>query len=387
MPPSLQSHKSDCQCNPCRARRKREGAEDAPRAKKERGISKKGSYFWIQWTDGEGNRHREKAGATLTQARQLLEKKRTEALQGKKLPELNRRRAITLAELVKKYAAETRANKKSWKWDERIAGHWVEVLGEEGIDSIQPGDIERIKARWLESGGKRNGKTIPLSPGTMNRRLAYLKTLFGKAVRDGLLDRNPLAARRVKMLRESAPPDRFLSPEEQAAVMAQLPRLDQLAMVVALQTGLRQSEELERCREDIDLKKGLLFIPEAKGGGRQEVFLNQVARAALREVLDSHPHQWVFPSPDGTQHLSQNTLADRFQRACQKAGVKGVSWHTLRHTFISRLCLMGVPLPTVQKLARHKSIAMTLRYSHLCPSHLQESLENLGAAFPESTAS
>lgn len=39
--------------------------------------------------------------------------------------------------------------------------------------------------------------------------------------------------------------------------------------------------------------------------------------------------------------------------------------------------MMAVPLPTVQKLARHKSITMTLRYAHLCPNHEEEALENL----------
>lgn len=348
---------------------------------KDRGLYEKNGNWYVEWYDSDGKRHRDKIGPSKSAAKQYYAKRQAEKLEGKRLPERNRKE-LTLEALVKRYAGETKTNKKSWEWDERHAARWVEVLGSENIERIQPGDIERVKAAWLESGGKKNGKVTPLAPATVNRRLAFLKTLFGKAVRDGLTERNPLAQRRVKMMREAAPRDRFLTPEEELALKEHLPRVEWLAWVVAVQTGLRMSEQLERTREDVNLKKGLLFIPEAKGGGRQEVRLNSVAVAALKEMLASHHHAHIFPSPDGKEHLSVNTLADRFDRARKKAGLKGVSWHVARHTFISRLCMLGVPLPTVQKLARHKSIQMTLRYAHLCPSHLQESLETLAGAYP-----
>ena len=56
---------------------------------------------------------------------------------------------------------------------------------------------------------------------------------------------------------------------------------------------------------------------------------------------------------------------------------EGILWHTLRHTFISRLVMLGTPLPTVQKLARHKSLSMTMRYSHMCPDHTRQALAAL----------
>lgn len=55
----------------------------------------------------------------------------------------------------------------------------------------------------------------------------------------------------------------------------------------------------------------------------------------------------------------------------------GVSLHTLRHTLISRLVQAGRPLPEVAALAGHRDIKMTLRYSHLAPSHLRAGIQAL----------
>ena len=55
----------------------------------------------------------------------------------------------------------------------------------------------------------------------------------------------------------------------------------------------------------------------------------------------------------------------------------GVSLHTLRHTFISRLVQAGRPLSEVAALAGHRDIKMTLRYAHLAPSHLRAGIQVL----------
>jgi integrase len=60
-----------------------------------------------------------------------------------------------------------------------------------------------------------------------------------------------------------------------------------------------------------------------------------------------------------------------------RIGIMSPSSHTMlikpgsgfRHTYISRLVMAGVDLRTVQELAGHKDIKMTIRYSHLSPSH------------------
>ena len=66
-----------------------------------------------------------------------------------------------------------------------------------------------------------------------------------------------------------------------------------------------------------------------------------------------------------------------FGTACRKAGIRGVTPHTLRHTFANQLVMTGTDLTTVSRLLGHKSLTMTLRYAHLTPNHLNKAVNTL----------
>jgi hypothetical protein len=66
-------------------------------------------------------------------------------------------------------------------------------------------------------------------------------------------------------------------------------------------------------------------------------------------------------------------------------GYKDFTFHDLRHTFASRLVMAGVDVPTVQALMGHKTITMTLRYTHLTNAHKRQAvqvLERIGQEVP-----
>src|SRR5947208_10518406 len=88
--------------------------------------------------------------------------------------------------------------------------------------------------------------------------------------------------------------------------------------------------------------------------------------------------RWVFPSEtDETPLDPKNFMSWVFVPALARAGIEHLHWHDLRHTFASRLVMKGVDLRTVQELMGHKTIAMTLRYSHLSPAHQLEAVQRL----------
>jgi integrase len=90
---------------------------------------------------------------------------------------------------------------------------------------------------------------------------------------------------------------------------------------------------------------------------------------------------YVFTQSDGRAYsLEQVGMA--VIRTAKQAQLPGVSLHTLRHTFISRLVQAGRPLPEVAALAGHRDITMTLRSAHLAPSHLRAGIQALEQRSP-----
>ena len=98
----------------------------------------------------------------------------------------------------------------------------------------------------------------------------------------------------------------------------------------------------------------------------------------LGGYMAKHERAAAFGGSDG-QAYSVDQVGMAVIRTAKQAELPGVSLHTLRHTFISRLVQAGRPLPEVAALAGHRDIKMTLRYAHLAPSHLRAGIQALEA--------
>ena len=142
---------------------------------------------------------------------------------------------------------------------------------------------------------------------------------------------------------------------------------------LALATGMRRGEQWGLRWADVDLENSIAAV-DGKTGQRY-VRLNSAAREALLK-LHAASNGSRFVSPDKRRD-GQRDHRRWFDRACETAGVDGVSWHTLRHTFCSRLAMAGENLATIKKLAGHSSITTTMRYAHLSPGHEEAAVEKL----------
>ena len=143
-------------------------------------------------------------------------------------------------------------------------------------------------------------------------------------------------------------------------------------------TRLRQSEQFGLRWENVDFQTGIITVPRSKHGEKRHVPMNDTAREILRSLPSRMKSAYVFPSATGETPIDPcNFIARVFRKALNKAGVEDFRWHDLRHTFASRLVTAGVDLRTVQELLGHKTIMMTLRYSHLSPAHQLEAVQRL----------
>ncbi len=79
----------------------------------------------------------------------------------------------------------------------------------------------------------------------------------------------------------------------------------------------------------------------------------------------------VFTSGSGAI-INRNVLMRAFSIAVKKTGLVGVTSHTCRHTFCTRLAQKGIDIYKIAKLAGHEDIRMTQRYSHHCTESLRD---------------
>ena len=337
---------------------------------RQRGVYEKepgSNVWWIRYADSIGRIRREKAG-TKSAAFSLYRKRKTEALQGKKLPENLRAPVVSFAELAKDTLDYSKAHKRSYRVDVVRMEKLLAAFREKPADGITPQDLERHLSQTAEENDWK--------PATVNRHRALVSLVYRLGIQNGKVKENP--ARLVKHRQENNARVRWLSAEEEVRLRAamsatspqHLPELD-----LALNTGMRLGEMYSLNWENVNIARRTLTIPRCKNGQLRHVPLNVTAIAALETLRKQNGE--VGPVIRNAEGGALTSPRYWFEPAVKKAKIRSFSWHCLRHTFASRLVMAGVDLRTVQELMGHKSIQMTVRYSHLTPKHTLAAVELL----------
>ncbi len=128
-------------------------------------------------------------------------------------------------------------------------------------------------------------------------------------------------------------------------------------------------------KEEVDLKHGFILLDKTKNGDRREIPINDTLRVIFNSLTRRLDIPYVFY--DSLTGKRYKDIKRSFKSACKRSGVTDFRFHDLRHTFASHLVMAGVDLTTVKELLGHKDFKMTLRYSHLAPSHKVKALDVL----------
>ena len=245
-------------------------------------------------------------------------------------------------------------------------------FGNHRLSEIDPFMIEKYKTQRKSEGR---------ADGTVNRELSCLKNLFNKGNQWGWVRDNPV--RQVKMFRENNARQRFVTLEEEKRLLEACNKEGRIRMatfvVAALDTGFRYSELASVRWKDVDFERGDISVASCytKNG---EPRRNPMTKR-LKEML-------TLMRGTGTPQIDATVFgpyrySKAFWKARDAAGLgKDVCFHTLRHTFISRLVMGGVDLRTTQEMAGHKEIKMTMRYAHLAPEQKRRAIGVLDNQVP-----
>lgn len=324
------------------------------------GVFQKQDAWWIDYYV-DGRRKREKIGPDKKLAETVLAKRKVEIaenryLDKRKIPK------TTFGEMATDYLEWSKANKRSWDRDETSLRALKKGFGGKRLADITTEAVERYKTQRVKH----------RAPATVNRELACLKHLFTKAIEWDKATVNP--ARQVKLFRERNTRLRYLDVDEEKALLDECAVYLRPIVVLALYTGMRLGEILNLGWSQVDLDNNLVLLENTKSGKRREIPLNATAKSALKRVPRHIRSPHVFCNGSGKPRRSIRTA---FSNACARAKVEDVVFHTLRHTFASRLVMAGVDLVTVKELLGHSTLAMVLRYAHLSPEHRRNAVARL----------
>lgn len=339
-------------------------------ASREKGLKQLTDGRW-QWSymDPNGRYHR-RIARTKTEARAYLEKVRTEIREGRYLERRSTPR-VAIEEAVKQFLkwGETNLAGSTKLRDEHFSALWLAFPKFKGrpLSEIAVTDVEAYRAHRLATVGKR----------TCDYDLSRLRRLFVLSESWGLSKGNP--AKGVKFFNPDNRRDRFLTREEEESLVAEVPDWVRPAIRFSVNTGLRQGElvSLVWGQVDLGLKVVTVTAEKAKGKKLRRIPLNKAAIKAIgtqpRAIAPETP---VFPQ---VAEYGTETLRQAFRRAAKrlKMDERAISWHTLRHTFASRLVQAGVSLLTVKELLGHSTLVMVMRYAHLADENLRAAVDAL----------
>jgi len=149
---------------------------------------------------------------------------------------------------------------------------------------------------------------------------------------------------------------------------------DRTMLEIMYAAGLRVSELVVLKHDDVDLLAGLI-VCHGKGSKERRVplgksaihWLQQYAAAKAGYGKSSLPHVFLHRGRPFTRQLAWSII----KRHAEKAGIKSVSPHTLRHSFATHLLQHGADSRSVQALLGHSDISTTQIYTHMTDLHLR----------------
>jgi integrase len=299
---------------------------------------------------------------------------------------------------------------KTWiTYEGFVRLHLLPKLGPIRLARLQPQDVRDFLSDRLDAG---------LSPRTVGHLRTALSIALNQAVGDDLIRRN--VASKVEPPEIQPRAMDVLNPEEARSLLkaARGHRLEAL-FTAATGLGLRLGECLGLQWSNIDFSRRVLTVAHSlqrlkrvrrgdmvrEGEAKSELLLGQPKGKkvkslrlplAVLEALQRHQQsqaaerllagpawkgsgEYVFTSSVGTP-LEPRRLNHEFKELCERAGLRRIRFHDLRHSAASLLIAQGVHAKAIQELLRHSSIRLTMdTYGHLLEEVQQETADKMDA--------
>jgi len=279
-----------------------------------------------------------------------------------------------------------------------INHHLIPALGHIQLKQLQP---QGIQAYYGQACERLSARTVHHQHRVLSQSLKY-------AVRQGYLGRNPCELVDAPSPRKKVM--RTLTPDEAEVLLTMAQDSKHYPVIyTAISSGLRQAELLGLRWRDIDAdimrsisvsqvlykRRGVYIFKQPKTDhSRRLVSMTPKLAAFLREYKQERKAVWrelgkelslddlVFANIEG-KPLDPSMLSHDFGKIVKRAGLQGVRFHDLRHTFASLMLLRGVPAKVISEALGHASVAFTMdTYSHIMAGMQSDAMALLDEVLP-----
>ncbi len=342
---------------------------------------------------------------TLAEAEKFRDDRKRELREGRALAKSR----MTVGQFMKMWLSHHAMNKPLSKstqvtYEGKIRNYIIPILGEKPIQSIKPIDLKNWVGHLMTSGG-RDGSG--LAAATVRYAGAILKEAFVAAVEEyELLTINPAA--NLKLPQSPKSGGDVWTVQETKKFMEAVAE-DQLysLFVFLFATGARRGEVLALLWDDIDLDKGTVSINKAAQWVKGQRLIGPTKTGANRSIpidpptiktLKSHRAKQAGEKI-GSVHWQENNLVfchsdgsplrpdypyGVFKRYSQRAGVRPIRLHDIRHTHATWLLEAGEQLHVVSERLGHADTSTTARiYAHVTVRQRQEAADTFSRLMEE----
>ena len=391
-------------------------------------IKRSGTWY-AKWKDAFGRQQRKATTAkTRKECETLAHELEVESERDRfGLQTLPAKSTITLGELCDWWLKERCPKKSAHKERSRVEKHLIKhPIGARRVSEVTPALFDS-RLREMEDSGA--------SPASLNKLRAIAHSAFEQAIAAGKWrGANPISRVPTRSV-----PRRIY----ETMSLQQVPLVIEAAgptwrdlMATAIYLALRKGELFALRKQDVDLEERLLYVRRSHGDdtvkGKKALVLPIPLPLVqyLRDPITRSPSEYVFPGGKGERRPEHTKMEQVFRRILSRAGIvvgyrhicrrcaagrdpqvlrapdaeirrcpkcnmrmwpsaipRPMRFHDVRHTTITLLLRLKVPMHLVQRIARHSNIRLTVdTYGHLEVDDLREAMELLGEATRNSFA-
>lgn len=256
--------------------------------------------------------------------------------------------------------------------------HLIPLFGNTKVRSIKRSHGDELIVQLRRDG---------LANKTSNKIIAVFKQIMTYAEIEEYCVKSPL--RHFSMLKANNGRVDFLSKQEVIQLLrANVNQAIYPLLVVALNTGMRIGEIAGLCWDRLNFDTDTIEVSRTftRSGLKNSTKTNLVryipmntdVKEIFRQLMKFQKcPRYVFVNKEGQPYNPDHFSGRYFQRALDRAGVRRINFHVLRHTYASHFMMNGGNAYDLQKILGHTKFEMTTKYAHLSPQHLRKAIETV----------